>query len=119
MFGIGDGGVRNTYPWSWRQHSQSKHLDFKRSASNPSLGMFQIKKNFRRFCIYFYSSRITKVTVLVEAVICVKKDDLYVSDSIAKTGAWEAENVHNLMKAMSLYKDAVLVGKFLYRHIFF
>ena len=40
----------------------------------------------------------------------MKKDDLYVSDSIAKTGAWEAENVHNLMKAISLYKDAVLVG---------
>ena len=66
----------------------------------------------------FYFSMITKATVIVEAVICVKKDDLYVSDSIAKTGAWEAENVHNLMKAMSLYKDAVLVGKFLYKDIF-
>ena len=52
----------------------------------------------------------THIYVSVEAVICVKKDDLYVSDSIAKTGAWEAENVHNLMKAISLYEDAVFVG---------
>ena len=55
----------------------------------------------------------------VEAAICVKKDDLSVSDAIAKTGAWEADNVHNLMKAVSQYEDAVFVGmvfiKILYR----
>ena len=42
----------------------------------------------------------------------MKKDDQFVSQSIVKTGAWEAENVQNLMKAVSLYKDAVFVGKF-------
>ena len=46
----------------------------------------------------------------VEAAICVKKDDLFVSEAIAKTGAWEADNVHNLMKAVSQYEDAVFVG---------
>ena len=42
----------------------------------------------------------------------MKKDDQFVSQSIVKTGAWEKENVQNLMKAVSLYKDAVFVGKF-------
>ena len=41
----------------------------------------------------------------------MKKDDQFVSQSIVKTGAWEAENVHNVMKAVSFYKDAVFVGK--------
>ena len=41
----------------------------------------------------------------------MKEDDLVISDYIARTGAWELENVENLMKAMSLYKDAVLVGR--------
>ena len=48
----------------------------------------------------------------------MKEEDRYISDSIAETGAWEPENVHNLMKAMSLYKDAVLIGKFSYKDIF-
>ena len=42
----------------------------------------------------------------------MKEDDLFISATIANSGAWEFENVQNLMKAMSLYKDAVLVGKF-------
>ena len=45
----------------------------------------------------------------------MKEDDLVISDYIARTGAWELENVENLMKAMSLYKDAVLVGKLYYK----
>ena len=47
----------------------------------------------------------------MESVICVKKDDMFVSDAIAKTGAWEPGNVHNLMRAVSIYKDAVFIGK--------
>ena len=48
--------------------------------------------------------------VTVNATICVKKDDLFVSDSIIKKGGWEAENVKNLMKGVFAYKDAVFVG---------
>ena len=48
---------------------------------------------------------------LVEAVICVKKDDNYVSEWIAETGAWEEENVKNLQKGIRAYKEAVFVGK--------
>ena len=47
----------------------------------------------------------------VEAAICVKKDDLFVSESIMDKGAWEEEIVHNLMKAVSQYEDAVFVGQ--------
>ena len=36
---------------------------------------------------------------------------MYVSKWIASTGAWEAENVQNLMKGVRAYKDAVFVGK--------
>ena len=43
----------------------------------------------------------------------MKKYDLFVSQSIAKTGAWEPQLVHKLMKVVSLYKDAVFVGKHL------
>jgi len=53
----------------------------------------------------FKSKRIFEV----EAVICVKKGDMFVSDAIVKQGAWEEEIVHNAMKAVSLYKDAVFV----------
>jgi len=45
----------------------------------------------------------------VEAVICVKKNDIYISGWIAKTGAWEVEYVQNIMKGVRAYKDAVLV----------
>ena len=45
----------------------------------------------------------------VEAAICVKKDDLFVSETIMDKGAWEEEIVHNLMKAVSQYEDAVFV----------
>ena len=48
----------------------------------------------------------------------MKKDDLFISATIANSGAWEPENVYNLMKAMSLYKEAVLVGKFSYKDSF-
>ena len=48
----------------------------------------------------------------------MKEEDLVISDYIARTGAWELENVENLMKAMSLYKDAVLVGKLYFKDIF-
>ena len=83
------------------------------------LGCFKSKRILEGLvkAVYPYI-RIIHVSTLVEAVICVKEDDLYVSDSIAETGAWEPENVHNLMKAMSLYKDAVLIGKFSYKDIF-
>ena len=84
-----------------------------------SLGCFKSKRILEGLVkvLYLYT-RIIDVSTLVEAVICVKEDDLYISDSIAETGAWEPENVHNLMKAMSLYKDAVLIGKFSYKDIF-
>merc|ERR1711892_860746 len=45
----------------------------------------------------------------VEAAICVKKGDMFVSNAIVKEGAWEEENVRNLMKAVSLYKNAVFM----------
>ena len=41
----------------------------------------------------------------------MKKYDKFVSQSIVKTGAWEPDNVHKLMEAVSLYKDAVFLGK--------
>ena len=79
--------------------------------------MFQVKENVRRFLKPLYLKN-NYVSVLVEAVICVKEEDLVISDYIARTGAWELENVENLMKAMSLYKDAVLVGKLYFKDIF-
>ena len=48
----------------------------------------------------------------VEAPICVKKKDKFVSESIVKAGAWEGHNVQNLMKAVSFYGDAVFIGEF-------
>ena len=42
----------------------------------------------------------------------MKKNDKFVSKKIAYDGAWEPNNVQNLMKAMSLYDDAVFIGKF-------
>ena len=53
----------------------------------------------------------------MNATICVKKDDLFVSESIIKTGGWETENVKNLMKGVLAYKDAVFVGWFLLKII--
>ena len=47
----------------------------------------------------------------VEAVICVKKNDIYISGWITQTGAWEADYVQNIMKGVRAYKDAVFVGK--------
>ena len=47
----------------------------------------------------------------VETAICVKKKDKFVSESIVKTGAWEGNNVRNLMKAISFYGDAVFIGE--------
>ena len=41
----------------------------------------------------------------------MKKYNKFVSQSIVKTGAWEPDNVHKLMEAVSLYKDAVFLGK--------
>ena len=41
----------------------------------------------------------------------MKKYDKFVSQSIVKTGAWEPDNVHKLMEAVSLYKDAVFLSK--------
>ena len=49
--------------------------------------------------------------ILVETSICVKKQDLLVSRAIVEKGAWEDNNVKNLMKAMSLYDSAVFIGK--------
>jgi len=44
-------------------------------------------------------------------IICVKSPsvDEYVSESILKTGAWEGNIVNMVLKAMHLYKDAVLL----------
>ena len=44
----------------------------------------------------------------------MKKGDMFVSDAIVKKGAWEEENVLNVMEAVSLYKDAVFFGEFLH-----
>ena len=49
---------------------------------------------------------------IVQTYICVKKNDQFVSKKIAYDGAWEPNNVQNLMKAMSLYDDAIFIGKF-------
>ena len=50
-------------------------------------------------------------------MICVKKGDMFVSNAIVKEGAWEEKNVRNLMKAVSLYKDAVFVGESLHHYL--
>ena len=47
----------------------------------------------------------------MQASICVKKEDVYVSRSILEEGAWEEENVVVAMKAMDYYQDAVFIGK--------
>ena len=52
--------------------------------------------------------------ILVKTSICVKKHDLLVSRAIVEQGAWEENNVKNLMKAMSFYDSAVFIGKILY-----
>ena len=44
----------------------------------------------------------------------MKKHDLLVSRAIVEQGAWEENNVKNLMKAMSFYDSAVFIGKILY-----
>ena len=41
----------------------------------------------------------------------MKKNDMLVSKSIVEKGAWEENNVKNLMKGISLYKDAIFIGK--------
>ena len=41
----------------------------------------------------------------------MKKNDIYISEWIAKTGAWEADYVQNLMRGVRSYKDAVFVGE--------
>ena len=60
-----------------------------------------------KFCKHSLKSLI----ISVKSKICVKKDDQYVSKMIQKEGAWEEKNVLLVLKAMSLYKDAVFVGK--------
>jgi hypothetical protein len=44
----------------------------------------------------------------------MKKNDKTASRSIVETGAWEADNVQHLMKAVSLYTDAVFIGEVFY-----
>ena len=75
------------------------------------LGCFKSKLILEGFVKYEWLDEALPYAI-VQADICVKKDDQFVSQSIVKTGAWEKENVQNLMKAVSLYKDAVFVGKF-------
>ena len=75
------------------------------------LGCFKTKLILEGFLKYEWLDEALPYA-LVQADICVKKDDQFVSQSIVTTGAWEKENVQNLMKAVSLYKDAVFVGKF-------
>ena len=36
---------------------------------------------------------------------------MFVSDQIVTEGAWEEDNVELVMRAMSLYEDAVFLGK--------
>jgi len=45
----------------------------------------------------------------VSARICVKRGDMFVSDQIVTEGAWEEDNVELVMRAMSLYEDAVFL----------
>jgi len=49
----------------------------------------------------------------VTAQICVKKNDEFVSRMIVEEGGWEKDNVILAMKAMSLYDDAIFIGKLL------
>ena len=41
----------------------------------------------------------------------MKKNDQFVSKKIIEEGAWEEDNVVLAMKAVSLYDDAVFIGK--------
>ena len=41
----------------------------------------------------------------------MKKNDEFVSRKIVEEGGWEKDNVILAMKAMSLYDDAVFIGK--------
>ena len=47
----------------------------------------------------------------MQAPVCVKKDDQYVSTWIINNVAWEEDNVALFMKTIGLYDDAVFVGK--------
>ena len=51
------------------------------------------------------------VLPIVQAAICVKAGDVYVSRSIIEKGAWEEENVAIAMRAMEFYNDAVFIGQ--------
>ena len=44
----------------------------------------------------------------------MKKQDLLVSRAIVEKGAWEENDVKNLMKAMSFYESAVFIGETLF-----
>ena len=75
------------------------------------LGCVKAKESFDGWIPEKTKVKVANTFFAVEAVICVKKNDIYISGWIAKTGAWEVEYVQNIMKGVRAYKDAVLVGK--------
>ena len=54
---------------------------------------------------------ILTLKIKVQAFICVKKKDKFVSKAIIEEGAWEGNNVANLLKALSFYPHAVFIGE--------
>ena len=50
----------------------------------------------------------------IEAVICIKKNDL-ISLHITELGAWEEPIVNNVVKVLSMFKNATFLGKLFFR----
>ena len=49
--------------------------------------------------------------LLVSSVVCLKENDMMVSNAVAVEGGWEREEVGLVIRVMRAYTDAVFVGK--------
>ena len=54
---------------------------------------------------------INRTFVTVSSVVCIKRDDNYVSAGIEYEGGWEMNEVNKVMHAMDLYPEASFIGR--------
>ena len=47
----------------------------------------------------------------MSSVVCLKENDMMVSNAVAVEGGWEREEVGLVIRVMRAYTDAVFVGK--------
>ena len=48
---------------------------------------------------------------IVTSIVCIKRNDDYVSAGIEYEGGWEMNEVNKVMQAMDLYPEATFIGR--------